>query len=125
MKKILLPILVLCSGLYAAAQSGIIPKPKSVEPSTGSLTIKPGAPIAVRADKNNAANLARYAAGWLPLKPTSGSARGGVAMEIVEALPQISSPEGYVLTVTPDSVTIKATEPQGLFYGLVTLSGLA
>lgn len=125
MKKILLPILVLCSGLHAAAQNGIIPKPKSVEPSTGSLTIKPGAPIAVRADKSNAANLARYAAGWMHLKPTSGNAREGVAMEIVEALPQISSPEGYVLTVTPDSATIKATDAQGLFYGLVTLSELA
>lgn len=35
-----------------------------------------------------------------------------------------SSPEGYTLDVTPERVTISATTPQGLFYGMATFMQL-
>ena len=47
-----------------------------------------------------------------------------VQLSLVEQLPEIHHPEGYVLTASTDGVTIQATTKAGLFYGQQTLKQL-
>lgn len=46
-------------------------------------------------------------------------------MQVVDKLPGINSPEGYVLEVGRESVSLKALSDAGLFYGIKTLLQLA
>ncbi|MDE6651291.1 MAG: family 20 glycosylhydrolase [Paramuribaculum sp.] len=48
-----------------------------------------------------------------------------VMLHIVDTIPGISSPEGYMLKVTPDSAVVSAKSQAGLYYGLVTLKEMA
>ena len=48
-----------------------------------------------------------------------------VYLNLVDTLPGISSPEGYMLKVTPDSAAVYAKSQAGLYYGLVTLKEMA
>lgn len=48
-----------------------------------------------------------------------------IVMQVVDKLPGINSPEGYVLEVGRESVSLKALSDAGLFYGIKTLLQLA
>ena len=60
-----------------------------------------------------------------PAKPAKPSAAGGGVITLTSHGAKASlGAEGYELTVTPTSATIRATEEAGLFYGAVTLAQL-
>lgn len=48
-----------------------------------------------------------------------------VSLMITKANPQLSSPESYMLEVTPHKITVQATSGAGLFYGVQTLLQMA
>ena len=51
--------------------------------------------------------------------------RNMILLERVEQLPTVHHPEGYTLTVRPETISIQATSDAGLFYGVQTLLQLA
>lgn len=55
------------------------------------------------------------------LAPLVGNSGGGISLSIVESLPGSDSPEAYLLRVGSSGIKIEATDPAGLYYGLVTL----
>ena len=59
-----------------------------------------------------------------PLKVAVASerpTRNALFLEVVDAHPQLNSPEGYVLTIQKDGVVAQALSGAGLFYALQTL----
>lgn len=44
-----------------------------------------------------------------------------IVLQVVDRLPGINSPEGYVLEVERETVALKALSDAGLFYGIKTL----
>lgn len=61
----------------------------------------------------------------LALKLAGAKSGNQIALKQVDALDGITSPEGYVLSVTSDGVRIEALSGAGLFYGVQTLLQLA
>lgn len=60
----------------------------------------------------------------LPLNFTQEVGDNMIILELVSSLPNITSPEGYVLKVSPDKVSVQALSPAGIFYGLQSLKQL-
>lgn len=111
---------------YAQAQSSspsIIPVPQQAEWRQG--TFRPDGHTllwidAALQDKEVLGNC--LAASPLKLVPASKEADSNVViLRQVDRLPDITSPEGYVLDITPQKVEVRATAGAGLFYGLQTL----
>jgi hexosaminidase len=60
----------------------------------------------------------------LPVRPAAGAPmRGSILLTTAGADPQLGA-EGYVLTVAPDTVSLVAHRPAGLFRGLQTIRQL-
>ncbi len=105
----------------------LIPMPMKAQRQRGQFTLKPQARILVDA-------VARQTGGFLAerlrkstgfefnLEETSDSApaKGDILLTTEDAQANLG-PEGYTLSVTPDSVVIRATASAGLFYGMQTL----
>jgi hexosaminidase len=123
-QSLLLAAILAAASFQSATAHNIVPKPNFVADRIGSLTILPNAPIVISAPKADSTALAEYAATWIPFTPAANP-KGGIALRIEPAVERISSPEGYLLNVTPDSAVITATSGAGLFRGLVTLQQLA
>jgi hexosaminidase len=115
-----------------AAIAGLIPQPVSVEPSVGSFALDSGTNIYVRDTSPEAMAVGRYLAERL--RPATGFAfevypadaalpSGAIVLETADDDPSLGS-EGYLLTVTPDQVTLTAPQPAGLFYAVQTLRQL-
>ena len=109
----------------------IIPLPRRIEPRDGAFVLKSDTQLLVEEGKDGAANAtANYLAERLRrstgyamrvgLARTGSSARGSILLT-TRGAGSTSSVEGYDLTVTPDSITIRASGPPGLFYGAQSL----
>ena len=58
----------------------------------------------------------------LRLQVTDTGARPGAAIDFaIDAAASSGAAEGYVLDVTPDGISVRASDERGLFYGAVTL----
>lgn len=121
MKKTLLSTALLSAAFFAGA-TGIIPRPASQTQGEGSLVLTPQSPLTVKAPAQSASDLREFAASW---RSFGTGKTPGITLDSVSSLPGLSSPEAYILEVTPKGATVKATGSAGLFYGLVTLRQLA
>ena len=121
-------ILALAAGLARSeAQSpAIIPLPQKMEVGHGSFEIGAGTLIVARA---GAAETGQYLAaelnrriGMAPKLAVDADApvKGNMELTMADANPSLGD-EGYLLSVTPDSVTIRARTAAGLFYGAQSL----
>ena len=123
----------IAASVFAANDNtcSIIPLPQKIQLREGVFVLKPTTPIRVDADESpSAANTAGFLADRLH-QSTGYSFRVGASSKEGLAKGEIllttkgsslnSSAEGYELTVTGDSVVIRARESAGLFYGVQTL----
>ena len=106
----------------------IIPWPQTVTMQTGVFRLTPDTRIYVDFDSRQTAEFLtarlRPSTGYpltTHLKFFSGkTVKNGILLTSRDADPHLG-PEGYTLTVTPDSVVIRAPAEAGLFYGVQTL----
>lgn len=104
----------------------VIPAPLSVELQPGVFTLAPETGLYIDAPEEDKKILENYlAASPLKLKPVAAEEGHTVVLKQVAQLPEVGSPEGYVLTVGPDRVLVRATSGAGLFYGVQTLLQMA
>lgn len=118
--------MIVFDGHAATAEApGLIPLPAKATFPPGGFNLDPTANILADATSQDTA---QYLAGRLrpatgyPLKlgAGSGSAKGNIVLTTRDAKATLGE-EGYELTVSQDSVTIRAPHPAGLFYGVQTL----
>jgi hexosaminidase len=113
------------------ALANVIPRPQSVTPTSGAFSLGAGARIEVEpgnpeiewigrylADRLNASTGLGVAVVTLAGPPRSGTVRFARTND-----PSLGE-EGYVLTITPDLVTLEAFQPAGLFRGVQTIRQL-
>ena len=109
----------------AAAWVDVIPAPAEVRLGAGTFTLRDGAAIAVRGEEET--RVAHYFAELLhgshALALTVGAApahpgAGGIEFRLTAAG---ARPESYQIEISERQVRVSAHEPDGLFYGAVTL----
>lgn len=107
----------------------IIPKPAKMEIRAGTFEFGPGTQIDLDTNGSGVRWVAEYLSRLLskplghkvPIRATSAATRhrGAVVLSL-QALPALGS-EGYVMSVSPDAIEIRAPKVAGLFYGVQTL----
>ena len=133
----------------AVPMNPLIPLPVSVEATGDIFTLSSDTAIVVDAGNDALAVIGAYLAEWLGAatvgfdtaptgfdtpqtatqptltQPANASflPPGAVRLTLVDADPALGD-EGYELAVTPDGVTIRASQPAGVFYGVQTLRQL-
>jgi hexosaminidase len=120
---ILLSLLAL-NGCGSATRPSIVPMPQKFETRSGNFHLNNETKIATDSASDETG---RYLAAQLLLlsgqqvqvqqQPNNGNAKGTIVLTTKDAKAGLG-PEGYELSVTPDSVTIRAAESAGLFYGV-------
>jgi len=110
----------------AAETPALIPLPQKMELREGAFRLQPNTPILVdRASRDIGQYLAeslRQGTGYKLRMAASKQPRpsqGAIVLTAADAKPL--GPEGYQLTVNPDSVLIRAANQAGMFYGVQTL----
>lgn len=112
--------------------SGLIPMPVSAQPAGGAFTLTADAGIVVAPGSAEITAIGQYlserlqpSTGYaLPVLPATGAPPpGSITLTTVDDDPQLGD-EGYVLTITPDQVTLAARRPEGLFRGVQTIRQL-
>jgi len=101
-----------------AALPSIVPQPASVVSRPGSFALTPRTHIV--ADDQDVAEYLRArlrASTGYALNITGHAARGDIKLILDRRVARLG-PEGYTLNVKPDSVEIRASQPNGLFYGV-------
>lgn len=107
----------------------LIPKPVSVTPAAGVFVLNNTTKIVVTTGNDEMMRVGNLLAGYL--KPATGydlpvstgaPGKGTIALGIINDA--TLGGEGYVLTISPDSVKIEAQKAAGLFYGAQTLRQL-
>lgn len=97
----------------------VIPAPLKVELQQGVFPLNPETGLYIDASEGDKKILKDYlAASFMKLKPVAAEEGHTIVLKQVAQLPEVNSSEGYVLTVTPDQVLIRATSGAGLFYGV-------
>lgn len=127
MKKLLTVVLALAVLLASCVRRtealSVIPVPLEVGLQRGTFALDGQTQLwvdAPEADKN----LLIECLASSPLKVTVASERptqNVLLLEVVDAHPQLSSPEGYLLTIRKSGVVAQALSGAGLFYALQTL----
>ena len=111
-----------------AQQISVIPEPVSVTAEQGHFNLSSKTPILISEDTPQLRHIARYlsdklyTATWMrgEIKTKQVSSDTSIVLDIsTEGTPDHE--EGYLLTVTPAQVKIKARTSHGLFYGVQTL----
>jgi hexosaminidase len=111
-----------------APAPAIIPIPQKMEALDGSFRLERKTPIVTDTASRQTAEFLRNrlrASTGFPLKlertrSAVAPAKGAILLTTNDAKASLGS-EGYELTVTPDSVVIRAPQQAGLFYGVQTL----
>jgi hexosaminidase len=110
--------------------NNLIPIPSSTVPAQGVFVFNETTKILVQPENDELNRIANHLAD--KFKPTTGfpfPVSGGIASvgNIFLTLVDDSElgDEGYELKITPDSITLAANKPAGLFYGVQTLRQLA
>lgn len=133
MKKIIIPIIsLLLIVATASAQSNlegnvnIIPRPEVVKIEKGSFALNNNTPVFISTNLNEKAakffieTLRKQTGYLLPLTKTSSPSKS-IALILNQNIQPALSKEGYKLVVTPDKISIMASQPNGLFYGIQSL----
>ncbi|MCC8062122.1 MAG: glycoside hydrolase family 20 protein [Rikenellaceae bacterium] len=131
MKRIILLLsaflcVVSCSGGRKAENIVIIPAPVRMEQGTGSFKLDKSTVLAYPAGDSVLARAGGMIAETLgatvgtKLKLSTDELARSIVLERPEASAQLK-PEGYLLTVTPERVTVVANDYNGAFYALQTL----
>jgi hexosaminidase len=124
-----LALLALVTATALAVEPGpaLIPLPQKMECREGAFHLQPKTQIVVDSASHEAgqylADRLRKATGFKPgLTSTADAdaANGAILLTMADAKVSLG-PEGYELTVAPESVIIRACAPAGLFYGVQTL----
>jgi hexosaminidase len=101
-----------------------IPKPVKLTPRDGVFTLTADTPIVAHGPASTIGHtLARAiapATGYWLTVTTSSSRANSIVIEIAPDLAHLGA-EGYQLNVTPESITLHAPQPAGLFYGVQSL----
>src|SRR5665213_1869059 len=122
-------VILFCLAASArAAEPAIIPAPQEMKMQDGVFTLNANTQIlAGGPDRQTAMLLAeklRRGTGlMLPIRSAARPSTGGILLTTKDADPSLGA-EGYELTVTPDSVVIRAATEAGLFYGAISLMQL-
>lgn len=107
--------------------NSLIPLPVSIMPGSGVFKISPNMQLLAPPEAAEvAAFLAEFlrpALGDLPVSGTAADAPAGSLSFQLITDPGLGD-EGYVLEITPETVSIRAQSPAGLFYGVQTLRQL-
>lgn len=105
----------------------IIPIPLQIESKAGSFQLNQQTSLWVDAPQEDKQRLQHCltaaSIAWTEAKEEE--TKNAIVLRQVVQLPAVSSPEGYVLTVTPQQVKIEAPTGAGLFYGLQTFLQMA
>jgi hexosaminidase len=110
----------------------VIPAPAMVSPGGGIFSLVNPTPIYVDAGSDEVKTIGEYlaakltsATGYsLPVLPAAGTLLPGrITLTTAGADPALGA-EGYELTITPESVTLSAAHPAGLFHGVQTIRQL-
>ena len=125
MKKLVIAFLLLLvlNGFSQSSEIALIPEPVSISKGNGSFTLPES--IIISVDKNDATKKVAeqlskqltIATGKKVSIEQAGSNKATISMAI--SANASTSPEGYRLQVTPESITLSAPQPSGLFYGVV------
>jgi hexosaminidase len=107
----------------------IIPLPASITPAEGTFTLSAASSIVVDANNPEVMAIGEFLADVL--KPSTGydlpvieaPEPGNITLTLSGGDPALGE-EGYLLTITPDAVTLVAYRPAGLFWGVQTLRQL-
>jgi hexosaminidase len=118
---------LMAASALAAETPALIPLPQRMERREGAFTLQPKTQILVeRASRDAGENLAgrlRKATGY-ELKVVASietrTAKDAIILTTTDAKTALG-PEGYELTVTQDSVIIRASGQAGMFYGVQSL----
>jgi hexosaminidase len=112
---------------FAANTPALIPLPQRMECREGAFKIQPNTPIrtdlAAREAGSYLSERLGKATGYSFKVATSTkpqAAKGAILLATTDAKPELG-PEGYELTVTADSVVVRAGKSAGLFYGVQSL----
>ena len=118
---------LMTANAFAADAPALIPLPQKMEYREGAFKLQPKTPIrtdaAARATGNYLAERLGNAMGYSLKVATSTKpqpAKGAILLTTTDSKPELG-PEGYELTVTADSVVVRAGKSAGLFYGVQTL----
>jgi hexosaminidase len=111
--------------------ANVIPRPQSVIPASGSFSLRAGAQIEVEPGNPEIAGIGQYLADrvnastglGIPVAAVSGPPRAG-SLRFARTNDPSLGEEGYVLTITPDLVTLESFQPAGLFRGVQTIRQL-
>lgn len=127
MRKLFTIVLALAVLLASCARrsevTSVIPVPLMVDLQQGVFVLDEQTQLWVDAPEADKDLLIGCVAS-LPLRVALASerpAQNALSLEVVDAHPQLSSPEGYVLTIQKDGVVAQALSGAGLFYALQTL----
>lgn len=101
--------------------SGVIPQPQSVELTEGEFQL--GNQVTIDAEPAEASN----AIAWFSNQFSDVSftkQQGDATLTLLKVSAEHIKPEGYELTISSDSIQLKAATSSGFFYGAVTLAQL-
>ncbi len=110
----------------------VIPIPDSMQMTNGSFVLGPSATIYVDPGSTDLANIGRYFSDFLkpatgydiPVAASTGQPGNGNIYLTTSAKDSSLGDEGYLLTITGDSVVLAAFRPEGIFHGIQTLRQL-
>ena len=110
----------------------VIPAPAAVQPGGGIFTLVDPTPIYVDPASDEVKTIGQYladhmkpATGYsLPVLPAAGTLLPGRITLTTSGADSSLGAEGYELAITPDSVTLHAAQPAGLFHGVQTIRQL-
>ena len=116
---------------FAARLACLIPKPTSLSEAAGNFTISANTKIFAQKDNPEVAAIADLLAASLQelsrkkisVIDTNTAQSEGIIQLILREDPGLGD-EGYDLSITPDSILLRAKCPAGLFYGVQTLRQL-
>lgn len=127
-KQILASLSLLCLSVFVSAQNiNIIPQPRKVEMGKGYFIIHEKTPIVYNDEQLKF--LAEYTSATmksmnnlqLPTKSQNGVKSKAKSFNLILDAKINTAKEGYVLSISPKEITIKATTSKGLFYGVQSL----
>lgn len=134
MKHLLIVVLCLvlnsCSNKYESVENSesdylIIPKPTSLEISTGKFLLDSNTKVLGKAALENEGNYLSNMLSNMLNKPIAFTNDGKVDGNILLKLDSsITNNEGYVLSIDYNQITISGKTNKGVFYGIQTLSQL-
>ena len=112
----------------AAQEISVIPEPVNITKAPGIFTLSAETPIVISEDSPQLRHLSRYLADklhtatWVYAEVLTNNAAADSSIKLTISLDDTPNhEEGYVLSVSPKSIEIKARSTHGLFYGVQTL----